>query len=245
MSAATKMRRIVTVPARSNGHLGGRSAGGQKRVRQHVNPLKSAHQRLLDLPERWPAEVFAQPNNPAHLDVGSARGEFCLALAASRPELNVVGLEIRHAFADAAKREADTLGLRNAAFFACNASVQTPSLLEALCGGLRSVTISFPDPWFKERHKKRRVLQPPLARTLEAHLQPGGWMLLQSDVLEVASQMRATVTATATSLVDQRDETRWDARPRELAGIDTERERSSRELGRPVYRCLFVKRAEP
>ena len=68
---------------------------------------------------------------------------------------------------------------------------------------------------------------------------------LKLQFLAKAGSSTTLVTATATSLVDQRDETRWDARPRELAGIDTERERSSRELGRPVYRCLFVKRAEP
>ena len=143
--------------------------------------------------------------------------------------------------AAAAQRDAATLGLRNVAFFACNASVQVPSMLDAASGALRSVTISFPDPWVKERHKKRRVLQPPLARTLEAHLQPGGWFFLQSDVLEVASEMRTTVAAT-TSLIDQSDnDTLWDAKPPEIAAIRTERERSSHELGRSVYRCLFVK----
>ena len=79
-------------------HQGGRSLG-QKKIRHHVNPLKSTHQTALELPERWPEEAFAAPGQPLHVDIGCARGLFCLDLAAARPSLNVVGLEIRAALA--------------------------------------------------------------------------------------------------------------------------------------------------
>ena len=44
-------------PVAASRHLGGRSAG-VKRVRQHVNPLRSSHQQPLELPERWPETFF-------------------------------------------------------------------------------------------------------------------------------------------------------------------------------------------
>ena len=78
------------------GHQGGRSVG-QKRVRQHVNPLQAQHQTLLELPADWAAAAFERPERPLHLDIGCARGLFCLDLAAARPELNVLGLELRAA----------------------------------------------------------------------------------------------------------------------------------------------------
>lgn len=46
------------------------------------------------------------------------------------------------------------------------------------------------DPHFKSKHHKRRVVQPVLVEALAALLAPGARLLLQSDVLEVASDMR-------------------------------------------------------
>ena len=91
----------------------------------------------------------------------------------------------------------------------------------------------------------RRVLQPPLVETIAEHLTPGGWLLLSSDVLDVAQEMRAVVRATSTALVDAVDDVDdWSVRkPAELADVTTERERASADLGRPVYRALFHKRA--
>ena len=53
--------------------------------------------------------------------------------------------------------------------------------------------VQFPDPWFKVRHRKRRVMQPALATVLAENLVPGGELWLQSDVLDVAEEMRAVV----------------------------------------------------
>ena len=102
----------------------------------------------------------------------------------------------------------------------------------------------FPDPWFKSRHKKRRVVQPELVTVLADHLPPGGWLWMQSDVLDVAEDMRETVRATEPlRLIDQRDEIDdWTAdKPPGLLGVETERERASAALERPVHKCLFVK----
>ncbi|RDY01152.1 trmB, partial [Mucuna pruriens] len=47
-----------------------------------------------------------------------------------------------------------------------------------------------PDPHFKKRHHKRRVLQKPLVGAIVDNLMPGGQVFIQSDVLEVALDMR-------------------------------------------------------
>ena len=128
-------------------------------VRQHVNPLQRSHQYELPVNEGWPAELFASPNRPLHVDIGCARGLFCIDLAAAAPELNVLGLEIREVFAEAAAEDAATLGLTNAAFLGCNANVNLPILLRnaAPCCALQSATVQFPDPWFKAKHHKRYI----------------------------------------------------------------------------------------
>eukprot|EP00967_Tisochrysis_lutea_P070272 scaffold92634_cov29-Tisochrysis_lutea.AAC.4 len=43
------------------------------------------------------------------------------------------------------------------------------------------------------KHHKRRTLQPPLVQTLSKRLEPGGWLLLQTDVHELAVEMREMV----------------------------------------------------
>ena len=125
-------------------HMGGRSVG-QKKIRHHVNPLKDVHMRPLDLPPRWPEHHFADPLLPLHVDIGCARGVFCLDLATAAPELNVCGLEIRDLLAETASQDAKRLGLGNAAFFAANANVNLDALLSgaAETGRLQSVSIQY------------------------------------------------------------------------------------------------------
>ena len=102
------------------------------------------------------------------------------------------------------------------------------------------------DPWFKARHHKRRVVQPELARTIARRLQPGGWLFVQTDVLDLAESARQTIRALEESgLRDVREDVDdWTApKPEELLSVSTERERASEELDRPVYRACFYKDA--
>ena len=96
---------------------------------------------------------------------------------------------------------------------------------------------------YEDGDTEKRV-QPDLVRVLAGALPDGGWLWMQSDVLEVAQDMRATVRETepmrfrdARSDIDD-----WTAeKPDLLKGVATERERSCAELERPVYRCLFTR----
>ena len=154
-AAAPPVCGIISGTGGISGHQGGRSGPrvhkGQKKkkLRQHVNPLDRNHQQLLDLPERWPEHSFVLPSQPLHVDIGSARGLFCLDLAAAQPNANVLGIEIRAVFAEAAAADAKKYELGNAAFVASNANVNLEPLLVGAseCCELRSVSIQFPDPW--------------------------------------------------------------------------------------------------
>lgn len=52
-------------------------------------------------------------------------------------------------------------------------------------GELALVSIQFPDPHFKKRHHKRRIVQPELVEAICRRLRPGGRVFMQSDVEEV------------------------------------------------------------
>ena len=157
-------------------------------MRQHVNPLS----RYFQLPLRLPGveDLFEQPQLPIHLDIGSARGKFLLEMAALNPNWNFLGVEIRLPLvrsADLKRKEKDINNLR---FLFCNANVSLDNWLRNLSiDQLQRVSIQFPDPWFKNRHKKRRVLQPSLLIALCAALQSGGELFIQTDILDIFQNM--------------------------------------------------------
>ncbi len=210
-------------------------------VRQHVNPLS----RFYQLPRSLPPleELFPRPELPLHIDIGCARARFLLALAPLQPHWNHLGLEIRRPLVAAAEAERQELELANLHVLFANANVSLPGWLAALPPGrLARITIQFPDPWFKKKHHKRRVLQPELLQALAIALVPEGELVVQSDVLEVIMPMVELIDA---HLLLQRPA--GDARPWLEASplpLPTERERHVLEQGLPVYRVRWQRRQE-
>ncbi|KAK3264631.1 hypothetical protein CYMTET_13121 [Cymbomonas tetramitiformis] len=158
------------------------------RVRQHVNPLK----RELQVPNEAPdwAEVFHDPSRPLLVDVGCGSGRFLLMKAKESPDSNFLGLDIRTQLTDRSSKWAEELGIENVAFIMANATISFNSLLDSYPGPITVVSIQYPDPHFKKRHHKRRVVQAQLVEAITSTLEPGACVFLQSDVLEVAEHMR-------------------------------------------------------
>ena len=211
-------------------------------VRQHVNPLSRIHQRPRPLPPL--EELFADPSLPLHLDIGSARGRFLLALAPLQPAHNHLGLEIRAPLVEAAEADRLAAGLANLRFLYANAGVSLPGWLARLPPDrLVLVSLQFPDPWFKTRHRKRRVLQPALLHPLAAALAPGRELFLQSDVRALMEPMVALVEASGCFQRPAADPRPW--RPTNPLPVPTERERHVEGQGLPVYRVLFQRNSIP
>ena len=127
---------------------------------------------------------------PIHLDIGSARGQFLLDYAEIQRNWNFLGVEIRQSLVASANNDVEHKNLKNVRFLFCNANVSLQSWLDELPFGLlQRVSIQFPDPWFKRRHHKRRVLQPSLLTSLAKSMKPGSELFLQSDCLSVIQPM--------------------------------------------------------
>ena len=211
-------------------------------VRQHVNPLSRFYQQPRPLPA--PEELFSEPQRPLHLDIGCARGRFLLALAQAEPQRNYLGVEIRRALVEAAEADRRALELGHLHYLFCNANVSLEQWLAALpAGQLERVSIQFPDPWFKKKHHKRRVLQPALLLALAGALSPGRELFIQSDVPAVIEPMVALVEAS-----DCFARPAGDARPWRLDNplpVPTERETYVLGQGLPVYRVLYARNDQP
>jgi tRNA (guanine-N7-)-methyltransferase len=206
------------------------------RVRQHVNPLSQKYQVVTPLPE-W-SSVFSELRRPLHLDIGCARGKFLLNLAPLQPDVNFLGIEIRESLVVEANEQRDRKHLNNLHFFFCNINQSLPILLDSLPRGILShVSIQFPDPWFKHRHSKRRVVQPDLVACLAEFLIPGGQVFLQSDVEAVALEMGDRFRENPAFQLAHLDP--WlEANP---FLVPTEREIATQNKNMPVYRLLFTR----
>ena len=158
------------------------------RVRQHVNPLSSRYQQSISLPD-W-SQIYSNLSLPFHLDLGCGRGRFLLQMAQQYPQRNYLGLEIREALVTEANEIRDTYQLTNLHYLFGNINNSLENLLASLPpDSLELITIQFPDPWFKKKHQKRRVVQPEIVEILAEFLTAKGLIFLQSDIQEVAQEM--------------------------------------------------------
>ncbi len=202
------------------------------RVHQHVNPL-SPHYRQEPRPVSLTA-VFVNPDLPLHLDIGCARGRFVLRMAEIETRWNFLGVEIRELLVIEANRIAAEQGLKNLHYEFCNAMMWLGRLLADIPDGLlQTVTIQFPDPWFKKKHAKRRMVNAELVDAVVDKLAANGRIFVQTDIEFLAEEMSELF--------------RSDTRLREVAidenpfAVKTEREKAVEDKDLPVYRKIFQK----
>jgi len=202
------------------------------RVHQHVNPL-SPYYRQVPVPVDL-SSVFADPSKPLLLDIGCARGRFILRMAEAEPSWNYLGVEIREPLVEEANRLAVEAGLDNLHYAFCNAMLWLEKLIADIPDNLlHAVTIQFPDPWFKKKHAKRRMVNKELVDTVVGRLASGGKIFVQTDIEFLAEEMFKLF--------------RTDERIVELHvnenpfPVKTEREKAVADKELPVYRAMFTK----
>ncbi len=163
-------------------------------MRQHVNPL-SKH---FDEIERIPSlkEMFKNPKFNLHLDIGCAAGEFLIDLAITNPKWNYVGIEIRERLVKTARLKVQDKEIKNLHFIFGNANnIFNDSNNKFIINNLKSISFNFPDPWFKKRHNKRRVIQKDFINLLSNSMQKGSFMFIKTDVKDLFEYMDCTISS--------------------------------------------------
>ncbi len=200
------------------------------RVHQHVNPLTPYYRQEptpVDL-----AKAFARPDLPLHLDIGCARGRFILRMAGAEPNWNYLGVEIREPLVDEANEIAVGEGLQNLHYEFCNAMVWLDRLLADVPDGiLQAVTIQFPDPWFKKRHAKRRMVNEEMVNCIAGRLAKNGRVFVQTDIEFLAAEMFGLFGGDKRFIESDIDQNPFP--------VKTEREKAVEDKALPVYRTLF------
>ena len=202
------------------------------RVHQHVNPLSPFYRQApkpIDL-----VEAFDDPTRPLLLDIGCARGRFLLRMANAQPEWNHLGVEIREPLVDEANRLASEASLTNVHYRFCNAMLWLDRLLENIPAGiLQAVTIQFPDPWFKKKHAKRRMVNDEMVGTVAKHLAANGTVFIQTDIEFLSAEMFEMFRNDKRFIEQLLIENPFP--------VKTEREKAVEDKALPVFRTSFFR----
>ena len=163
-------------------------------MRQHVNPLS----KNFNVTERIPSliEMFDDSKLNLHLDIGCAGGEFLFDLALVNSKWNYLGIEIRERLVKTAKLKVKEKQIKNLYFVFGNANnIVNDFQTEFIIKHLKSISFNFPDPWFKKKHFKRRVIQPEFINILSIFLQKGSLIFIKTDVKDLFEYMDFTISS--------------------------------------------------
>ncbi len=161
-------------------------------MRQHVNPLSKHFNEIERIPSS--IEMFDNPRLNLHLDIGSAAGEFLFDLALENTNWNYLGIEIRERLVKTAKLKVREKEIKNLYFLFGNAhNILNDVQGKSIINNTKSISFNFPDPWFKKRHSKRRIIQPEFINILSSSLQKGSLIFVKTDVKDLFDYMEYTI----------------------------------------------------
>ena len=174
-------------------------------MRQHVNPLSSNFNEIEKIPSL--VEIFGDSKLNLHLDIGCAAGEFLFDLALFNTSWNYLGIEIREKLVKTAKLKVREKEIKNLYFVFGNAhNILNDDQSKYIIRNLKSISFNFPDPWFKKRHYKRRIIQPEFINLLSNSLQRGSLIFIKTDVKDLFDFMDLTIASNSNfKKLDQKD----------------------------------------
>ncbi len=132
------------------------------------------------------SSIFPNPG-PIEIDVGCGRGLFLYLESVQNPERNYLGIEIDY-------REGRRTATRLKKRAAENARVWGGDARDALArvvspGSVSVVHVYFPDPWWKRKHRRRRIFTKDFVDLVARVLEPGGLLSSATDVAEYFETM--------------------------------------------------------
>lgn len=141
-----------------------------------------------ELPEKLNSSSLFGNSSPLEIEIGSGKGLFMTTASAANPKHNFLGIEIMakyaaHSAGRLLRSRTNTPDAKsNAMMVSGNAEPLFKDRIDA--GSLEAVHVYFPDPWWKKRHRKRRVVNEASIRNISRALRPGGRLHFWTDVLD-------------------------------------------------------------
>jgi tRNA (guanine-N7-)-methyltransferase len=146
------------------------------RIRTHTNPF-NYYKRLekLDL-----TDIFKNYSGKIDFEIGFGRGQFILNYGASNPDRLIIGVEVRKNITLEVQEQLNKLDLPNVHLIHGHGQILLEDGFQAPL--IENCFVFHPDPWFKKRHQKRRVINPIFLQTIHSRMLPTGKLYLSTDV---------------------------------------------------------------
>ena len=173
-------------------------------------------------------------DNPVEIDVGSGRGLFLVDAGLAHRDVNYLGIELEYREGRHAARRLKKREMPNVRVLGGDVRVAFQKYIPP--HSVRAVHVYFPDPWWKRKHRRRRLFTDQLVQQIATVLQPGGLVHAWTDVAEYFEVIKA--------LMDHHEQfqTRSVLNEREaLHDLDyqTSFERKKRQAGCKIWRGLW------
>ena len=200
--------------------------------------------KTTQIPRIRPSVFPAPPNwstvfgnlKPLELEIGFGRPHFFLDRAEIKKNHNLVGIEWKRRHVLLANKGAARRNLQNAVALHGNAWWLTGSLFPPT--SLQNIFINFPDPWWKKKHQKRRIVNDVFAQLFLSRMKVGAHLLIQSDV---ASLLEGYMEAFEPCNQLQNVAGPYRPFPHNPSGARSHREKKCVSQGIPVFRALYRK----
>lgn len=214
-----------------------------RRALPKIDPTLDLSGHLLtveELPSPWSVNELFGREAPLEIEVGSGKGLFLQNAAQRHPDHNFLGIEVSYKYARFTAARLTKRVITNALIVHGDGLRVFRELVPA--DSLAAVHVYFPDPWWKARHHKRRVLNESFLKDTVRTLQPQGRFHFWTDVQEYF-EATLEMIADKTPLVGPLEVA--EKVPEHDLDYRTHFERRTRLVKRSVYRAEFVKSAVP
>jgi tRNA (guanine-N7-)-methyltransferase len=148
-------------------------------------------------------EAFSRVQ-PVEVDLGSGPGQFLVAAAQYYPQRNFLGVERLLGRVRKTRRKAHRLGLQNVRVLRSEINHTVRYLLPK--GSIKRFHLSFPDPWPKRRHHRRRVVDLEFLGAVYDSLDDEGDLWIKTDHTEYFEYIQKIVPDTSFTVADWSDE---------------------------------------
>ncbi|HZL90099.1 MAG TPA: tRNA (guanosine(46)-N7)-methyltransferase TrmB [Pirellulaceae bacterium] len=213
-----------------------------RRALKKIDPTLDLSRHFFEaeqLPPQLDQQALFGRAAPLEVEVGSGKGLFLAGAAQSHPERNFLGIEVAYKYARFAAARLARQEFFHARVICADAQALFATWVPS--ESLAAVHVYFPDPWWKKKHRRRRVMNAPFLRDIERTLIPGGALHFWTDVEEYFQstlELIAQTTALSGPLAVSERAAEHDL------DYQTHFERRMRLNQLPVYRSEFRKQVE-
>ena len=196
--------------------------------------LKALHHRQSDLVELLDRRTRFGKSPPRYVEVGTNRGDFILSLARQHLKRRFLALEVKEKWVDWVNGIITEENLENLHMLKADANLAIPLLIGD--GTMKEFYLLFPDPWWKRKHARRRLITPAFLDMIWRKLVPGGVFVFKTDVGKNLTLLK--------SVWQNSRGFRWTSKAPEGLGEDwvsTNRERRATQSGLEIRQAFLIK----